>query len=652
MPLLIDELQFLLNAAFVTVDFAGRRFANVLHEEDHQVQECISAMPSTEAPQLHPSVRIVMRRFKPIRDLAPDVHIPLRLPIQHVTAELSFLVTTRPALKSTFTIYCNSETSPTHFWALPEFSDFLAQASAFLADAPVPPLGESHHQLTRLYSQFEESEYLESVLNALRDRVVEHLSRTNEHFAEFATHPFFLQFFLATDGSDFSDAARWLRFFPLRDQLRMLSDPSVTEAIRETLTQSSLPVPSDIARFITHDYLWNSSRAFVGYAYETATSLYLSHWEDEPRAQGVHLSKEEQTERAVATAIMQALRSDTPHLLILPLFANRQSIGVAVINCPESVPLRTRIGPVRSARDLGFLISLALKTDDLVNHIQEEKRRATQVRSYKHATQSILHGEGSYCMELESFLQYLSEASPPGRDPRLDAYTSRLSYIVRDKKSMIEEFKATADPIRHVPPQYLYPTLQGIPPEQTRIPLAQISDLVELLETICCPDGHLQITPRFGSALLTAGGVLDLDYYVLARIFGNLIRNSSRIATERAIIHPACELSLDLQRTNGIFGLRITALDNCGGFDADILAKTRGAVTFDSWSAYLSEKERPRGMGFFMLARYAAASNGYCYIANMPSPSPAGARVDLLIGFNPFRTAENIDVADPHSTRG
>ncbi|MGH8602881.1 MAG: ATP-binding protein, partial [Gammaproteobacteria bacterium] len=536
------------------------------------------------------------------------------------------------------TIYCNPDSVPAQFLKFKEFSNFVAEvfqltAKLFNSTQPAP-----RDQIERLYSQFEESEYLESVLEALRDRIVQHFSKTNSHFEVFVKNPSFLQFFLVTDGRSPENQKHWLRYFPLRDQREILGDlnrkipanPDMVKKIRENLESKCLPLPQDFSSFITKDYRWNSERAFVGYSYDTATSLYLRDWQKEPRARGIHLSEKEKHERNIATTIMQSLRGDTPHQFIFPLFSKKQAIGVVAINCPEDVERSARIVPIRSARDLGFLISLALQTDDLVNHIQKEKRKMAQVQSYKHVTQSILHGEGSYCMELQAFLETLENTGSVKANPSLAPFVDRISYMIRDKKNILEEFMATKDPIREVLKQYLYPTLQGVPPKHADIPIGILLGMDKHLYNLFCRDGHLELNLNPGPCLKANGKIVNLNYYVLARIVANLIRNSNRVANERNLEQRKLCIIMEILQQESRNCLQIIAEDNCGGFDDDEMPRD---ITFDTWSAYLNTTESPRGMGFFMFARYATASQGHCHISNILEPEK-GARVEILLSLH------------------
>ncbi|MCA1625970.1 MAG: hypothetical protein LC778_19675 [Acidobacteria bacterium] len=610
--LLIDELQFLLNSGCVVLDSPLGSFANILPEERRALLDCTEPITWEEITTKKSAISVRYKSFKPINELYKNAdQVPLRLALQNVTTAHEFKLQALNNDSDTWklTIYYNPTEITFQFWTVEEFGDYITDALILTAKEFNPTQPTSNDQLKRLYSQFAESRYLESILHALRQRIVDHLFKANRHFAEFAKNPFFLQFFLVAENHNSENQKHWLRYFPLLDQRE--EHLNLLEKVQKELELKNLPLPTDIIKFITEDYLWDSDRSFVGYSFDTETSLYLANWEKEPRAVGSHLANGEQQRRNIATAIMQAFRRETPHLFIFPLFANRQAVGAAVINCPEDIELSARVTPIRSARDLGFLISLALQTDDIVNHLQEEKRKVTQVRTYKHATQSILHVEGTYCMELQAFLKILETTDSVKANPSLEPYVDRLSYIVREKIGMIKEFSGASDPIRDVPKSFLYPRLQKDPPDPTDISVEFLLKILGILRGLFCRRG-LMLETSLGVHLKSVGKISD------------------RIGGERRSERPLLRLQLEILEQDDQRFLQIVAEDNCGGFNDEILLRTQGVVTFDSWSAYLNETEHPRGMGFLMLARYAAASDGHCRISNISDPEE-GARVEILL---------------------
>jgi hypothetical protein len=631
--LLIDELQFLLNPGCIAIDSPVKSYANILPYEQELLQDCTKDFPWKEGESKMPFLQFSCKKFQPIRELYKGSE-PFRLALREVTAAYAFALQTDWG-KWRVTIYCDPDSISFPFWEFLEFFEFVTKALEFTSIIFNTTQPAQHGRLDRLYSRVEESQYLESILENLAQRIVDHLSKANHRFAEFAKNPLFLQYFFITGDYSPESHKPWLRFFLLRNQRQRLRDS--IEIIREKLKSNGLLEPPDIEKFVTKDYRWNSDSAFVGYSCETGTSLYLSDWENEPIAKGVHLSGEEQQNRRIATTIMQALRDEPPNLLILPLFADRQAIGVLVINCPEDVELSPRILTIRSTRDVGYLLSLALQMDDLVNRIQEEKRKAAQAQSYRHVTQSLLHSEGTYCMELEAFLEQLKETGSL-KDPSLAPFVKRISYFVRDKNSLDKEFSATDDPVREIPLEFIYPTYRGIQPESAVIPVSYLTEMSTLLRDLFCRgrEGNLKVDSSFGSLLKSIGKIVNLEYYVVARVVANLIRNSSRVATERNIQQPKLRLTFEILRQENREVLQITAEDNCKGFSDDMLAKTKGNITFDSWSSYLNAKDKDeknkisRGMGFFMFAKYTTAIGGFCHIANILQPEK-GASVELLL---------------------
>ncbi len=639
--LVVDEIQFLMNAGCVILDTPSHSVCNILDAERQTICDHVSSKTTHTEQHTIEDVLVTRQRF-PAVGSGYHLSLPLRRALQDATA--GYTVTTRSTAGGslpplTLRIYYDPQKAPFGFWASDSFaraaSRMLTIAAPFNEESP-PALPEGGN---RLYTQFLESVYLESVLTALQQRIVDHLVRGNAHFHAFAQNPFFLQFFLPTEPAAVAPERHWLRFFPLNKQRAALSDPQTARGVDDSLNAQGLSLPpgSSLLQFLTHDYLWDADRSFVGYTYETGTALYLRDWETEPRVIGAHLSPDDQRLRNVATGVMQRLRGKTPHLFLVPLLSKKRPIAVAVINCPEDVDARARIAPVRSARGLGYLLSLALETDDLVNHVQEERRRATAVRSYKHATQSILHGEGSYCMELEGFLHRLQQMQIPEIDAEVDGYVERISFIIRDKQDLINEFRTVVDPIREIRLERIYPTRDGKTSEGAAATSVQyLQDTVPMLGRLVRHGGSkLAIDLRIGNTLHLCLAVADFSHFILDRIIVNLLRNAARAGMERAVPEPQIAISLEIVNGGPRKALRILAEDNCGGFDDDLLTTTGGEITFDLWSHYLEQKESPRGMGFFMLAKYAGATNGSCRISNVVGDSGRiGARVELLLGLN------------------
>jgi hypothetical protein len=203
------------------------------------------------------------------------------------------------------------------------------------------------------------------------------------------------------------------------------------------------------------------------------------------------------------------------------LFSRRNPVAVAVINCPERIDVTARIGPIRSARDLGSLMSLALDTDNVVNHLQDEKRKTTQVRAYKHITQSMLHVEGSYCIQLRRFLAVLKRTRFVAEHPSLAPFVERIKYITRDKLQMIAELRGTSldpmmdvstlgdaglDPIMHVSTEFIYPSLGGV---QSVLSLTSLSNKLSMLHDMFGKEQGLAFDLDFGDNLETRGKIVD-----------------------------------------------------------------------------------------------------------------------------------------------
>jgi signal transduction histidine kinase len=630
--LLIDELQFLLDPGCITIDSPEGTFANILPDEKQLVLAYTERFSWDDCSGASEDVNVRHKRFPRIDEVSTPHDPPLRLALKGVNVAHEFVLRS-PVSDSPWrlAIYCNSDKVSVPFCEFPQFNKLVGEALQSISRLYNPNQAPPHEQLQRLYYTFQKSPYLESVLEALRARIVQHLSRRDGLFAPFTNDKFFLQFFLVSENSDSDSQKHWLRFFPLQDQKDEINDPTVVERIKKNLESKSLTVPTDIAKFIAEDYLWDSNRSFVGYSFDTTASLYLTNWEEEPRAKGVHLSIDDQVQRNIATAIMQTLRRETPHLFIFPLFANRQVIGVTVINCPMDIDPSARVAPIRSARDLGFLISLALETDDLVNHIQEAKERAAQVMSYKHATQSIMHEERSYCMELESFVATLREKYPVDDDAEISPQIDLISFIVRDKLELVDEFAASDDPIRTVSKKFLYPSKQTRqPPEGVAdVSIEELTTIVQRLDRLFNTEKRLRsIDLKLGARLLQMGAVADFSSLILSRILGNLIRNSVAQAKKKNSTDARLELDMEIIDDDLRTFLQIRAEDNCGGFEDQ---GTPHEITFDSWMQYLNNKEIRRGKGFLILSKYASASGGTCRVDNVEHPQ-RGARVTITIG--------------------
>lgn len=637
--LLVDELQFLLNAGCVTIDCPPDvTFGNILGDEKATLIAWTKQYPWLEASAepLNKGLTVLRKEFpSPPSNSASDE--PLRLALSKVSSAYQYTLSSHVGEMKDWkvTIYFEPEAVLSRFWNVPEFAKYVEEGLRLVTTKFDPARRLRLLETETLYRRFYNSSYLTSVLDTLQQRIDEHLRQQDSRFASRSAPGFFIQFFLVSDLDE--GHHHRLRYFPMPDERPALRDPRTTGQIENLLRDAGLPVPEDITKFITEEYLWTADNAFVGYCCDTAASLYLADWQSEPRAQGVHLDEIQQQQRQIATVIFQTLRSNTPHQFLLPLFASMRPIGVVVINCPDEIDAQSRLLPIRSARDLGYVLTMALKTDNIVNHLQEKKLQAEAVRSYKHITHSILHTEGTYCMEIEQLLKELSEAQLTTAHPKLVQHVKRLSFIVREKKSLINEFRATHDPVREVPAKLLYPMELGYTADKACVTLTDLRNLTEMLKEIFCRDSTLNVSVKLGAGLETRGRIPNFDYYVLARILANLINNSRRVAqirlsqlTQHGVSSPELTLQLNIINGNGGEELSIVAVDNCGGFEMKDIAFP-WEVTFKDWSRYLEENaETTGGMGFFMFARYVLASKGVCQIDNILQPQ-VGARVQIKI---------------------
>jgi signal transduction histidine kinase len=632
--LLIDELQFLLNSGCVIIDSPTKSFGNILPDELEVLLDCTKDFPWKQVDSKMNDARVKQKDFGPISELYRDPNlVPLRLALQNVTTAYEIgLQTGRGEWK--VTIYYRSDDVSVEFWDSPEpFHEFIVKALKLVANAFHTKQQDDHTEyLERLYSKFKKSPYLESVLEAVGQRIIKHLSESNTHFAQFAENPFFLQVFLVKEPQSSDNRKHQLRFFPLEAQRGILDDPTTKEKIRENLEYKGFSSIQDAKEYIT-EYLWDSDRSFVGYSCDTETSLYIRNWETEPKPKGIHLLPEEKKEREIATIIMQTLRSNPPHLFTIPLFACDRVIGVVLINCAEDIDQSIKVTPVRCARNTGFIISLALRMDKLVNNLAEEKEKAAQVMSYKHATQSIMHDERSYCMELDDFLGILRNKYPAvDSDSEISPHIDRISFIVRDKLQLVNEFAESSDPIRVVPDELIYPSRlrpEPPPPELRNISVEEIKSRRSLLDKLLNRNERLKsIEIRFGDRLKDLQMIPDFEPLILTRILANLIKNSVAQARKKKIANGFINIDLEILEVNGRDYLQIKAEDNCGGFEDNTLPHR---ITFVNWMRYLNTQDIPRGMGFLILAKYTEATGGECLVENIEYPE-RGARILITIG--------------------
>ena len=631
--LLIDELQFLLNPGCVIIESPSESFANILPDERRVVEKCTEGFPWKQDAG-NAGIQFNHKNFPPIGELYTG-NVPLLTRLHKVTDAFTFeLQLNQNQWK--VAIYCNPSNMSARFWEVPEFFRFISEALKIVSAANNPYM-ELHDKLRRLSSDFEESDYLEIVFRSLRDRIAEHLAKENEKFITFAKNPFFIQFFIrcppavAAFGSENKKPS--LRFFALKNQKTELNNPDIVKRIKENLKSKHLLPPPDVAKFITRDYLWDSNNAFVGYSYDTASSLYLEDWQNEPRASGIHLSPDEKEKREIATTIMQSLRDETPHLFIFPLYANKETIGAVVINCPEDIEPSTRIGPVRTSRELGFLISIAINTDDVVNHLKEEKAKAAQVQSYKHATQYVMHDERAYCRLIQVFLAELRTKYPVDSDPAIGKYIDLISYIVEDKSQLVDEFASNDNPLHYVPEGIIYPSRRA-EPESSNISLDRVKEIIiQLQELFDTKKLFRPVILNFGDRLRELEMIPNLDEHILSRIFANLIKNSIAQAKSKNLKNGSLNFHLELIANDMGEYLQIKATDNCGGFnDPQIPDK----ITTDNWLEYMNKKYLDkgiamRGIGFLTFCKYVQSTGGQFLKKNIADPE-AGAQIILTIG--------------------
>jgi len=486
--LLIDELQFLLNAGCVIIDCPPDvAYANILQDEKAALMSCAETYAWVEVSSGSASGFLTVRwkEFPALVSGSPT-NEPLQLALNKVSSAYEYTLRNNggDAKDWTLTIYFEPAAVLTPFWDVPEFRKFIEEALRLVLTKFDPASRLRIAGTETLYRCFYNSSYLTYVLETLQQRIDKHLRQQNNRFAAPNSPGFFIQFFLVTDSGAGDGHRHRLRYFPMPDERPALQDPRTIGQIKDALRKAQLPVPEDITKFITEDYFWTAENAFVGYCCDTAASLYLEDWQNEPRAQGAHLDSDQVEQRRMATLIFQSLRRNTPHQFLLPLFANMRPIGVVVINCPEKIDVQSRLVPIRSARDLGYVVTMALKTDDLVNHLQEKKLQAAEVSSYKYITHSMLHTEGAYCMEIDRFLEEIKREEIVRNYPQLSPFVRRLTFIVTEKKSLIDEFRSIEDPVRNVLTKHLYPIERGLTADDSAISVDELSKLLVILNDI------------------------------------------------------------------------------------------------------------------------------------------------------------------------
>lgn len=381
--------------------------------------------------------------------------------------------------------------------------------------------------------------------------------------------------------------------------------------VEVSAADAGLDVPKDLLRFI-RSYTWDSKRSFAGYVADTGAAIYADDWHTEPLVQGDLVSDEEQRERKLAMMVLQAARKWPSNLFEIPLLVGPQLFGVAQINLNQPIPDGKRILPVRSLRDSGFLLRIALRSDEEANHV-------ASLSAYKHCMQSIMHHEGRFTKYLGGFIQDLSSVGLDGPWP---SATRLFAAIVRERVQVCEEFQEQTDPLISIEPTKIYRSAT------TTADIVLMLDVIKRLYQDAIPgEVHLRISEAVPPTLT------PLEPQVVQRVLREILWNSFRYG-HRAT-SPRTDVFLDVKGDNPAT-LEITVEDNFGGFDED--DDMPREITFESWSEYVHRKDLTHGMGYFTLARYARATNGSCSRENWMSPDGTiGARVVVRLGLESRR---------------
>lgn len=630
MSLLIDEFQFNFNLGCVILDSPEGRAANALPKEIEEIDRHTRRFPWTSQTHNQQNVQISHKTFPSLRSMYRDKR-PLRRAVCAVTSAYRLRVS-GPSGVWTLTAFYAHENTPSVFWqdrdAVARFAYQavrLASLALYERRRPQPAI------LHRLHHHFAKSEYLERILEKTAHRIKGQLSERHPEFKYLAkANPFFLQFFLVHE--PMAGPRHELRFFPLETQRAALSQPAKLEEIRGALERQRLRLSVPPTDFIS-EYLWDAERSFVGYCADTGASLYVPDWKDEPRAKGTHLGRSGYRERKIATTIMDVLRGKTPHIFTIPIFAARQVIGAVAINSTKDVDLPTRLSSIRSLRGTGFLLSLALEMDEVVNRIAEQKRQLAQERAYKDIAFAIFHEDHRFAQTLQTFLVDLQAVSLP---PRFEPSTRSLQFFLEDKLSLYQEFRTQQNPLDVVLDSVLYPSLQDPRPDVCDISIGDMESQFDTIKEIYTPRSTLTskrpltANLKFGDDLCAKRGIPNFDISVFGRIVANIVSNSRRVADERELSAPQLDIVVELVAENGRRCLSIVAEDSCGGFADDRWMPHD--ITVESWTTYRSEKDKPGGMGYLLLARYAAASGGRFHRETFQRRRKRGARVALTIG--------------------
>lgn len=648
--LVIDELQFVLRPAAVTLDRGDDRRGNLIWEHLKLLSDQ-KASPGAlrekrifDAHDGSASVSIQYQRFEFSSLENPRGQTPLLNVLTGVSAADEFRID-----EWTLTLYYNRQVGG------PEVRADEPLAGAFRRHfaSSVKHLGTFREAINhsqplqqRFPTLIAKSPFLRLVLQVLRDQILAHLQRVDsKRFAGITESPFALQYFLMvgterTDGGAVKDPH--LCYFPLEmevkalEQKRDILKKAIVGEVRGKMPPADDGQPLDFIR----RYPWEAARSLIGYTFATRAARYFPDWTEEPIVQAADHNDLELVERKIATVIMQTMREDTKHQFNIPLCANNEILGAIIVNTKEVIPWDAQTLPVRSARQVGWMIDSALTMDpqvnDMARKIADAEARANQVRTYKHMLQSLVHHEGSYCEMLDRLIRDIAQPDVP---EAVRAWRPLIEYTSEDRKQLVNEFQnAPVDELRGeanrvlaVAPEDIYHLVKGMTVHEIKRDLQTMKELFHA-------QGIVDVRPDIGTNLGTRGSLPSLKPQVLRRILGNIYRNTLNCARRRWKEGAVLDFFLEVDDPQVTTKLTIIAKDNCGGIDDP--GFPFGRIFVRSWMDYLNDLERrPRGerrevhgMGFLTVARYAEATEGEFSVRNWSNDGLMGVEIFVRLG--------------------
>jgi signal transduction histidine kinase len=451
----------------------------------------------------------------------------------------------------------------------------------------------------------ESSQYLKIILGKLKSSVIEHLRERHSAFSE--ASDFLVQYFIAFQDEE---DHKGLRYFPLEEESRKLEDANDVDAIVAELHASGdrLPNEANVRQFITK-YDWISTSSFVAYVQESRCALYLKDWKEEPLVKEPAVETAEQRrDRRIATVIMQHFRGNTPDQFIVPFFYEGTVFGLMLLNCQHTIAPEHRLLLIRSARDVAPQVYLAIATDELVNHVEQEKRKAAQVRAYRYAVNAMLHEEARFCQKILKHLEGQSD-----EDPKV----AQLLFMADEKQQAVREYRGSNAPLTRVEDEALYPS--------TNVSVNVLHEYAEWINAIYNPANEIRLKFAIGSRLSTCGAIPNFEGLIIARVMINLVKNSLNASQDIPELGRSAQLllSVDLVSENNAEFVEISARDNCGGFELEELVAWR-MLTAQGCIDYLNRKEEAgkrdssaSGMGLLIIAKYIDSTGGEGGVRNV-----------------------------------